>query len=61
MLNWIDMGYDPENYSRRNSMSLTASQSDGSPTISEGQRPQKTKENSALLRMTLKRRSATSE
>ena len=41
LLNWIDMGYDPENYSRRNSTSLTASQSDGSPTISETQTPQK--------------------
>jgi hypothetical protein len=39
VLNWIDMGYYPENYSqaqlRRNSTSLTASQSNGSPTISE--------------------------
>jgi len=28
-LTWIDMGYDPEKYSRRNSTNLTASQSDG--------------------------------
>jgi hypothetical protein len=36
---------------RRNSMSLTASQSDGSPTISEGQRPQKNERELGTLEM----------
>ena len=41
LLNWIDMSYDPENYSQAQLNELTTSQSDGSPTISETQTPQK--------------------
>jgi hypothetical protein len=41
LLNWIDMGTIRKTIPRRNSTNLTASQSDGSPTISETQTPQK--------------------
>jgi hypothetical protein len=41
VVDWIDMGYEPENYSPLNSTNSTASPSDGWPTISGRPRPQK--------------------
>src|ERR1700681_1015518 len=42
LLNWIDMGYDPENYCQAQLNELDSlTVSDGSPTISETQTPQK--------------------
>jgi hypothetical protein len=43
LLDWIDMGYDPENYSQAHSTSSTASQNGGSPTTFERKRHQKSR------------------
>jgi hypothetical protein len=57
LLDWIDMATIRKTTPKRNSTSLTPSQSDGSPTISEQQRPQKNRKELGtleLLRVRLK-------